>query len=284
MTPAYPHLPSRDEPRSGSWLQTVTQLAGLFAGLIGLVYMTGSVVLSMRLAEEHLPWTTVVSQLPREFVLSIGAGQVLLPSVLVGTLYGLYRILRDDRPQTPRLARLRDGRKHPGNLLGHYVLTWAVLSIPLGAVLLLRLTHSDGEPQTERVVFGLGLLLLAALGVHEVRAVATGHFNRHWSWDRTRSTVVMAGIYVAAAVPAMVLAAAAVPLSDAKICTTDSFEEAGALVGESNQFVYLGEARDEDRRLVVLPRSKVEEMFIGPEAEYAACEPLTQANRHGRQQ
>jgi hypothetical protein len=62
-------------------------------------------------------------------------------------------------------------------------------------------------------------------------------------WDSLRAGATVAGVYAAAAIPAMTLGAAAIPLSGAKICTTDSFAEKDVLVGESDDRIYLGGPR-----------------------------------------
>lgn len=68
---------------------------------MALVYVVGALVLGLRLALQDLPWADVISQLPREFLLSVGAGQALLPALLLGALYGLYRLLRK-KPSLPK--------------------------------------------------------------------------------------------------------------------------------------------------------------------------------------
>jgi hypothetical protein len=113
----------------------VTQIAGLFAALAAVIYATGAVVLALRLAFVQLPWGNVVSQLPREFVLSIGTGQVLLPSLAVGALYGLYRLVRDDRKMAPKAYRFRDGGFRHGwrgkrVVIERYLITWVLMLVP----------------------------------------------------------------------------------------------------------------------------------------------------------
>jgi hypothetical protein len=256
----------------GGLLQTVTQVIGLFAGLAGVIYLTGAVVLSLRLAFEHLPWGNVVSQLPREFLISIGAGQVLLPALVVGALYGLYRILRSDRFEAPVVGRWRDGWESRPAVIGNYLLISLAMSVPAAVVLLLRWGGSHYVPQTERLVVGYAVLFVAAVAVHEARAVLTSHYRVPRFWNSLRVAVVMAGLYSAAAIPPMVVAAAGFGLAEAKVCTSDHTQEVGALVGESADSVYLGEQRTSARRLAIIPLSKVEEMFVGPDADYAHCE------------
>ncbi|HEY5053815.1 MAG TPA: hypothetical protein VII45_10445 [Solirubrobacterales bacterium] len=263
---------SGEAAAAGGVLQTITQVVGLFAGLATVVYLTGAVVLALRLGFEDLPWGNVVSQLPREFLLSIGAGQVLFPALVVGALYGLYRMLRDDRSEAPVAGRWRDGWGARPAVIGRYFLISAVMSAPVVVVLLFRWGGSHYEPQAERLAVGYAVLFLAAIAVHEARAVLTSRHRIPRRWNSLRVVLTMAGVYCVAAIPSMVVAAAGIGLSEAKVCTSDHTQEVGVLVGESGDLVYLGEKRSSGRRLAIFPLSKVEEMFVGPEADGAHCE------------
>jgi protein-S-isoprenylcysteine O-methyltransferase Ste14 len=64
-------------------------LVGLLAGVAALIYITGGIVLALRLALSGLPALGVVGQLPREFLFSLGFGLVVAPSVAFGITAGL---------------------------------------------------------------------------------------------------------------------------------------------------------------------------------------------------
>jgi len=255
-------------------LQTVTQVAGLFAGLATIVYLTGAVVLALRLMFAHLPWGDVVSQLPREFILSTGAGQVLLPSLLVGALYGLFRILRDNRSKAPVVSRWRSGWGKRWEVVSSYLLTSFVMMIPLETILILRHASSGYKPQLERILAGYVLLLLAAVACHEVRAVAARHYKKRKRWNSLKAAAVMAGIYSTAAIIPMMVAASGIGFTSAKVCKVGGGERSGVLVGESADHVYLGENESGQgrHRIAVYPLTKVEELFIGDGASAISCE------------
>jgi hypothetical protein len=267
-----------------------TQIAGLFAALAAVIYATGAVVLSLRLAFEGLPWGNVVSQLPREFVLSIGTGQVLLPALTIGAMYGLYRLVRDDRKTAPKAYRLRDGGfRHgwtgKGVVLVRYLITWVLMLIPLALVLIAR-----GDVSRSDLHWGLGIaiagvVVLAAMAAQEGRAIVIRRNGNAERWNSTKAALTLAGVYAIAALPATVLAAAAVPLTEAKLCSTDNYEEHGTLVGETSDRIYIGERspRPEHHRIAVIPMVKLEELFIGSDAKEATCEfEETQAPAGGR--
>jgi hypothetical protein len=266
-----------DVPERKGLLQVATEIAGLFAGVATLVYVTGAIVLALRLAFKGLAWGNVVSQLPREFVLAIGAGQVLFPALMVGAVYGLYRLLRSDRPEAPKTYRLRDGLTAWGVVLGRYLLAAALLLVPLVAIVAARKDVGFGDLRFVLVLAILLVVLVTAAAVQEGRSIVIRHFDAGEPWNSLRAAGAMAGVYAGAALPAMLLGAAAIPLTDAKVCVVDGFSEQGYLVGESSDRVYLGEKprgpNDGDqRRIAVIPLAKVEEVFFGTEAELASCE------------
>ena len=80
-------LPVTGEDRDpyGRVVGALGRLAGLFAGLAAGVYLTGGLVLSLRLGLERLPSTAAVAQLPREFLISLGL-TVVVPAIVAGVL------------------------------------------------------------------------------------------------------------------------------------------------------------------------------------------------------
>lgn len=258
-------------------LQVLTELAGLLAAGAAVIYGAGAVVLSLRLASEQLPWSNIVSGLPREFLISTGAGQVLLPSLGVGALYALYRA-RGKGGATPP-APIKGGRRQRiSERFLQYVLTLILLFLPLGFVWLVRGITLDDKGVADGLRLGLGvLLLLWPFAVLTGRDVAIRSLGSVLEWNSVRGRVRMAVVYAAAAMPAMILAAAVTPLTSAKVCMAGGGEQSGKLVGESSDRVYMGEAPDtpekaEYRRIVVIPMAKIDQLFVGPHPTGAVCE------------
>jgi len=271
-------IPAREEP--ASVLQLLTQVVGLFAGVAAVVYLAGGVVLATRLAFEELPWEPVIGQLPREFVLSTGAGQVMLPAFAIAALYGLFRLLRGERADPPKAARWRDA-KEPGqkvewgrrrNVIAAYLIIAALLLVPCVIVLVSReLAEGGRDPDLTWLLAGYVFMLLPAIALSEMRA-QLGASNDKPSWNRPRVGVAMAGVYALVTVPAFMAVGTAIPLTTAKVCASGDFEEEGALVGQAGDRVYLGEDTGSHRRLAVFPISQVEELFIGGRASTAHCD------------
>jgi hypothetical protein len=78
-----------EKPPTAPW----TQLSGILAaiaGLAGLIYVTGGVVLTLRLYFDGLPPVAVVGQLPRDFLFAVGASQVVIPALGLGVAHAIY--------------------------------------------------------------------------------------------------------------------------------------------------------------------------------------------------
>jgi hypothetical protein len=78
-------VPSEDQNQYSRLVGALGRLTGLFAGLVAVIYLTGGLVLSLRLGLERLPSTAAVAQLPREFLISLGL-TVVVPAIGVGAL------------------------------------------------------------------------------------------------------------------------------------------------------------------------------------------------------
>jgi hypothetical protein len=81
-------------------------IVGLFAGVAALIYITGGVALGLRLLFAGLP-SLPVGQLPREFLFSLGAAQVVVPAVALAVVAGIIEL----------------GQRHQGLVFGH--LPWS---------------------------------------------------------------------------------------------------------------------------------------------------------------
>jgi hypothetical protein len=78
-------VPSEDQNQYDRLLGALTRLTGLFAGLVAAIYLTGGLVLSLRLGLQHLPSSAAVAQLPREFLISLGL-TIVVPALGIGAL------------------------------------------------------------------------------------------------------------------------------------------------------------------------------------------------------
>jgi hypothetical protein len=151
-----------NEPSQSS-LGTLQVVIGLIAGLAALVYVTGGALLGLRLLWSDLPGL-VVAQLPREFLFSFGAAQVVVPALLVGVVVGLFELgQRDDSLRTGHKPwgegmELRDLRK---TYVAFYAAAPIVIVTP-GAIVAVLQDESIGR---EWLYAGAaGILALLAFG------------------------------------------------------------------------------------------------------------------------
>jgi hypothetical protein len=150
-------------------LQWLKSSLGLLAGTAAVIYVTGGLVLALRLAFEDIPSLDVVSGLPREFLFSIGVTQVVAPAVLVGAALGLIELGQSSsRLEVSHLgwARIAHCRRLRSAYLGFWSAIPIILLTPAAAYVIGR-EPIDGKA-------GLLVLVWASFGL----AVGT----LLWTW------------------------------------------------------------------------------------------------------
>jgi hypothetical protein len=262
------------DSRGTELLKALGLVVGLLAGVVGLLYAIGGGVLTLRLYLEDLPSLTVVGQLPREFLISIALTQIVLPALAVAAVYLAYRVLRGgSAPHPNRLVR----QWRTGGRLG-----WAeLLAVSTPVALVLTLLAGAPALRREGVDKGkLDLLLLVALLLTVVvllvalKLRATLAERDPYAWNTLRSTALMTFVVAFASVPVWVVFAGTFHLLDARVCIVDREPQDGVLVGETSAGVYIGDARGEGkgpRRVVSIPRDRVEKLLIGGDAAQTSC-------------
>jgi hypothetical protein len=248
--------------------KTLGQIFGLVAGVVGLVYAVGGGALALRLYLEDLPSLTVVGQLPRAYLISIGLTQIVLPGLAVAALYAAGRLLVGSAaPRPERLAGPWPRR------------SWTEL-VAVSAPLALVATVLGASPAITRdglsgkVVWLLALgfvvnLIVMLVALRLRAAVAARHAS---TWNALRATTWMTLIVLLAVLPACILFAGTFRLLDAKVCMA-THSESGVLIGETGDRVYIGESAESKgpRRVVSVPLSQVRELFIGGRAATKNC-------------
>jgi hypothetical protein len=97
---------NRDSAGAAQPMQTLQVAIGLLAGLAAVVYIAGGAALGLRLLFAGLP-ALPVGQLPREFLFSLGAAQIVVPACALGVIAGLIEL----------------GQRHESLVYGH--LPWS---------------------------------------------------------------------------------------------------------------------------------------------------------------
>lgn len=107
----------------------------------------------------------------------------------------------------------------------------------------------------------------------------TALVNQAWKeWKASTPDHVLASAIVSGAllVPAFIVTCAVWPLVDVKVCTAGGGQVSGSLIGQTEDWLYLGEQRAKqgpaDRRVVSLASATVLETFAGDGAAKPACD------------
>jgi hypothetical protein len=123
----------------GSLLDTLIGQAAAAITVTGaLIYGAGALTLALRLGFTHLPWQSVVGQLPYVLVLTSGFGQVVLPTAILGILGAvlLNYIVNGKHEGGRHAARIQPRLRHylrakPSR--GHF-LAWLGAALIIGAI------------------------------------------------------------------------------------------------------------------------------------------------------
>jgi hypothetical protein len=256
------------ESQGSELVKAVGQAVGLLAGAVGLVYMVGGAVLALRLFIEDLPSRTIVAQLPRDLLVSVGLAQVVLPGIAIAALYAAVRTLLG---ATSPPKRLVDQWVEP-SLRG-----WIELGVA-SAIPALAITAFGAYrvPRLQREwdlawLLPVAMLLSMLIVLVALRLRASLAATYRGRWNERRSILLMTLVVWLATVPACLVFAGTFTLLDAKVCTTSGSERTGLLIGETNQRIYIGESSGAKRQVISFPLTQVKETFIGGNAGLERC-------------
>lgn len=178
-----------------SVLARLGQVAGLAGALATIVYIAGGLVLALRLQSSHVDSTAVIGQVPREFLLTIGLSQVLLPALLVASVYVAYRLLRATDIGLPLTEPFRTRTTRVRNMISTGVITLVVLAPAAVAAY-------EGQEEFEPGWLGVAVLIALLVGLAASYARKVGnqqHEKRH-----TARTSILGLLFVGASVVGIV--------------------------------------------------------------------------------
>jgi hypothetical protein len=243
-----PQPPTSRESR----LKQISEAVGLLAGVVALVYLLGALVLALRLQTHDLPTLAVLSNLPRELVISVGLTYAVVPWLLATAAVAIFWFLREKTPAAPKSKRPVRGRE---------IARAVVLMVP--AVLLAKLAlHQLKGPFTwwDALVLGVALIAVTLLANVLWRLLSSRYAE---TWTRPAAIALAAALTGLVAVPVFVEIGARSPLGDAQLCGEGPTHLRGWLLGEAGDRVYIGENVD-PHRIVSAPRTG--ELYVGPDA------------------
>jgi hypothetical protein len=262
----------REEP---DVIKTLGQLIGLAAGVVALIYAAGGGVLALRLYLAHLPSRTIVAQLPRDLLISVGLAQIVLPVVAIAALYVIWRVLRGTTPLPTRLVGQwqRRSRRDWAELIGASAVPAALAAAVVGLG-----SHGGrggwkGIAWLVPVAFFV-ILLVVLLGLNLRARLVERHGGTTSAWNSRRAVTSMTLVVALMALPICVLIAGSYfTLLDAKVCTTSGSATTGVLIGETSDRTYIGQEERPIGPLLVfsIPRDEIAETFIGGDAGLRPC-------------
>ncbi len=257
------------ESQGSDLVKAVGQIVALLAGAVALVYAVGGGVLALRLFLEDLPSRTIVGQLPRDLLISVGLAQIVLPGVAIAALYAAVRILLGTTPEPRRLVDQWAAPSRRGWI--ELTAASAVPALAIAAYGALRVPrHQLGWDLAWLLPAALLLSMLIVLVALRLRAgLAVAYRDR---WNERRPIVWMTLVVWLGTLPACLVFAGTFPLLDAKVCIRGGSEQTGLLIGETNERIYIGESSGAPRRVISLPQSEVTKTFIGGKAGTERCE------------
>jgi hypothetical protein len=270
-------------------VKTLGQLFGLAAGFIALVYAAGGGVLALRLYLSDLPSRTVVGQLPRDLLISVGLSQIVLPALGVAAIYLIARLLWGNSPPPTRLVDewgTKPSRRGWRVRLGGWRRLLAASTIPalvatgFAAEQMIRYVTSDWQkllfslPLTflvTLIVVLVALNLRARLALSARRAPATNEIVRE-RWNERSAVVRMTSVVAFASLPFCLVFAGTINLLGARVCITGGSHVDGVLIGETTNRTYIGENSDQDPlQVFAIPQSEIIETIIGGGADETDC-------------
>ena len=239
----------------GHVVKQISEALGLLAGAVGAVYLLGAIVLALRLQTHDLPTLAVLSNLPRELVISFGLTYAVVPWLLTAAAVAVFWFLREEAP------RARSSARPVSVTEAARALILTAVAVTVAWLALRQLDGSFGA--WDAVALSLTVLLLTLLANAVWRVLANRYADK---WTRPVAIGVAAALTGLVVVPAFVEIGARAPLADAQLCVDRGVHLKGWLVGEAGDRVYLGENVD-PHRIVSAPLSG--ELYVGPEATEA---------------
>lgn len=278
MSPDSPE--TRTDGGGAGFLTKAAQLVGLLGGIAVAIYVSGGLVVYLRLRSYGYSNPAVVTALPRELLIADGLLAVVLPFLAVAVVYVCIRLFLPGVNRVPKARSLTTLRR--------FSLAWAAMIAVLavyGAKLIRHVSTS-----WPGVLFAAAVILVGAsatmMSALLVRNWAAKRYASSLAWNGIPAVGLAAAAWAFAIIPVGIIGEALVKLDVAKLCT-EKDEILGRFLGEGSSNVYLGELKKEEGgigRIVSIPTSEVKRVFQSHTvtgAEGADCVQNPPKNRQG---
>lgn len=227
--------------------------------MAAVTYVVGAGALALRLAFAHFPARMVIGELPREFAITIGLTEVVLPTAGVAILLTIGAYWADF--DTRAINWKRDAAA-----------VGAVAAVPVLIAAVLAYHRLDGWG-TELLWLLPACVVVAIIVAGAARAISW--IREHVPGARIRKLAALGAVVAVPLAAGFVMVSGGLPLEDVRVCgPAGPYKPDGQLIGHSKEQVVVGIDEGEREYAVVFPASGVTQVLIGelaPAGERVGC-------------
>lgn len=201
----------------------------------------------------------VIGELPREFAITIGLTEVVLPVAVVAIVLTV-------------VAYLADFDTRAKNWKRDAAVVGAVAAVPVLIAAVLAY-HRAGGWGTELLWLLPACLVVAIVVAGAARAISW--IREHVPGPRFRKLAALGAVVAVPLAAGFVMVSGGLPLENVRVCRpAGPYEPDGKLIGHSKEQVVVGIDEGEREYAVVFPASRVTQVFIGEGAPGKPCEQV----------
>jgi hypothetical protein len=262
------------------WATRVRDILAAIAGAAAIVYVAGGLIIGLRLYLAGLPATSVVGQLPRNVLLSVGLGEGLFPALFLAAVYAAIRsAIHSDPSASADRLRQRTWAEAKGwkKRLRYIVRTLVLAAIVVAPAVASALQNRSAISSEVRLVVLVPLAVVSWLGMllyPNLRGLIAKTFSD--DFRGIAATVLHSMLLALVLIPGCVAFWGTRPLDEAVLCMTPASgsraDLRGYLVGQTTDDAFIGDISGPDRRVTSVPTAEIRLVVIGPKAvDDATC-------------
>jgi hypothetical protein len=260
-------------PSPGEWATQVRDTLAAITGAAAVVYIAGGLIFALRLSVAGLPTVSVVGQLPRNVLLSVGLSEGLSPALLGAAVYAALRSLfyKDRRAVTDLKDKTWikvDDCKRRSLYFGRTgAYAFLIISPALAAAIF---SKTAGSNETARwIILGVSALvaILGMLMYPNVRGQIADRFDQNFR--SATATVVHSLLFALVLIPGCVAYFGTQLPDEATVCLNRPAmptQLQGYLVGQTSDNVFIGENSGTERKVKSVPTAQIRQVIVGPHA------------------
>jgi hypothetical protein len=260
-------------PSPSEWATQVRNTLAALTGAAAVVYIAGGLIVALRLSVAGLPTVSVVGQLPRNVLLSVGLSEGLSPALLGAAVYAALRSLfyKDSRSvaalQNKTWIEADDCKKRSWYFARTGLYAFLIVSPALAAAIL---SGTTGANRTALwIIIGVSALIaiLGMLMYPNVRGQIADRFDQNFR--SATATVIHSLLFALVLIPGCVAYFGTQLPDEATACLnrpTTPTRLQGYLVGQTTDNVFIGEDSGKERKVKSVPTAQIQQVIVGPHA------------------